>query len=378
MRPGERRQFGRVRFSGLDGNENVHDRHKTTHSETARREDVARGQSFAHQTGLHRPRPGFAPELQSTVRADEIVMASQELDVAAELLRATGVAWRPPTQVRRALTNREVESLDKGRIQGLGILRFEKSVLQATRRADLDSPLDSDDAIIPPSLEHLTIDARGTEEANERTEVKLEAIRHDQWDSDEAPPEDDVVEYGLGVPIGAAADEATRPQAGTHRDRRKEPHRPALAADERVQLIGLKLNALEVPQHFPVEALCRDRRPLEPACHGVAGATRETGRRGNAHALDSQARYLVELLPSTTKTAVGRACIRADGSPAYLATVTPSATRLGGKPAVATDGGAPLSKILAPWLGASLVLVGPHRSSVAALKTAVSPTISST
>ena len=87
-------------------------------------------------------------------------MASQELDVAAELLRATGVAWRPPTQVRRALTNREVEALDKGRIQDLGILRFEKSVLQATRRADLQTPLDSDDTIVPPRLEHVTIDAR--------------------------------------------------------------------------------------------------------------------------------------------------------------------------------------------------------------------------
>ena len=74
------------------------------------------------------------------------------------------------------------------------------------------------------------------------TDKEVLAVRRDQWDSDEAPPEDGVVEYGLGVPIGAAADEATRPQAGTHLDGRKEPHRPALAADERVQLIGALLH----------------------------------------------------------------------------------------------------------------------------------------
>ena len=89
----------------------------------------------------------------------------------------------------------------------------------------------------------------------------------------------------------------------------------------------------------------------------------------NAHALDSHARYLVELLPSAAKTAVRRARIRAERSPAYLATVTPSATRLGGKPAVATDGDAALSKVLALWLGACLVLDGLHRSSVPGLKT---------
>jgi len=31
------------------------------------------------------------------------------------------------------------------------------------------------------------------------------------------------------------------------------------------ELIGLKLNDFEVPQHLPVEALCRSRRPLEPS-----------------------------------------------------------------------------------------------------------------
>ena len=108
---------------------------------------------------------------------------------------------------------------------------------------------------------------------------------------------------------------------------------------------------------------------------GVAGTTGETGRGRNAHALDSQARYLVELCPSAAKTAVRCPRIRAGRYPAYLATVPASSTRLGGKPAVATDVDAQLSKVLAPWIRACLVLERPHRSSVPGLKPAVSPTI---
>ncbi len=79
----------------------------------------------------------------------------------------------------------------------------------------------------------MSIDARVTDEAHDQPEVVLEAIRGDQWESDESPPEDDVVDYGLGVSIGAVADEATRPQTGARLDGRKKPRWPALAADER-------------------------------------------------------------------------------------------------------------------------------------------------
>ena len=79
--------------------------------------------------------------------------------MAAELPCPTGVAGRAPTQVRRRLPNREVEALDERDVQGLGILRLPQRGLQSTHRADLHAALDPDDTVIPPSLEHLTIDA---------------------------------------------------------------------------------------------------------------------------------------------------------------------------------------------------------------------------
>ena len=115
-----RRQLGCVRFRGLDGHGNVHERHNNTQREAARREDVAPGQSLVHQTGLHRWRPGLAPEPQRAVRPNEIVVAPQELDVSAARVFATRVAWRTPTQVRRPVTNREVETLDERGVQGRG------------------------------------------------------------------------------------------------------------------------------------------------------------------------------------------------------------------------------------------------------------------
>ena len=66
-RPRERRALSRAGFD---------ERHKNTQSDTAPCEDVAQGQSRAHQTGLHGWGPRFAREPQRSVRSDEVVMAT--------------------------------------------------------------------------------------------------------------------------------------------------------------------------------------------------------------------------------------------------------------------------------------------------------------
>ena len=164
-----------------------------------RREDVAPGHWRAHQAGLHRWRPGLSSEFQRPVRSDEIVIAAQEVDVPAELVGATSVAGRSTAQVRRALANREVEALDERGVQSCGILRRQEGVLEPTRRADLHASLDPDDTIVPPSLEPLTIDARGPKEASDHPDVVLKAIGGDQRDSHEAPTVDDVADHGPSI-----------------------------------------------------------------------------------------------------------------------------------------------------------------------------------
>ena len=209
-----------------------------------------------------------------------------------ELVGATGVAGRATAHVRRAWANRAVETLDERGVQGLGILRLPQRSLQPTRRADPPAPFDSDDAIVPPSLEHVTRDARRPKEALNHPNVVLEPIGRDQRESHHASAEDDVVEDGRGVSRGAAAEHAPGPQSETHLDGRTQPCGSALGADERAELISLQLNDCEVAQQPLVEALRRCRGPLEPSRDGMAGMARDPGGRSNAHTLDAQARDL--------------------------------------------------------------------------------------
>ena len=137
-----------------------------------------------------------------------MVRAAQEIDVPVELVGATGVAGRATAHVRRALANREVETLDERGVQGLGILRLPQRRLQPTRRADPPAPFDSADAIVPPSLEHVTRDARRPQEALNHPNVVLEPLGRDQRESHHASAEDDGVADGRGVSRGAAAEHA--------------------------------------------------------------------------------------------------------------------------------------------------------------------------
>ena len=270
-----------------------------------RREDVAPVHWRVHQAGVHRWRPGLSTALQRPVRPDDMVRAAQAVAVPVELVGATGVAGRATAHVRRAWANREVETLDERGVQGLGLLRLPHP----------PAPFDSDDAIVPPSLEHVTLDARRPQEALNHPNVVLEPIGRDQRESHHASAEDDVVEDGRGVSRGAAAEHAPGPQSGTHLDGRTQPCGSALVADERAELISRQLNDCEVAQHPLVEALRRCRSPLEPSRDGMAGMARDPGGRRNAHTLDAQARDLVAFpgVGARIRSEVARRQTRLDG-----------------------------------------------------------------
>ena len=84
------------------------------------------------------------------------------------------------------MANGEVETLDERRVQVLGILRLHQRVLQLRRAPDLHPPLDSDDPTVPTRLDHLPVDARGTDEALDHRAVGFEAIGRNQRDSNQA------------------------------------------------------------------------------------------------------------------------------------------------------------------------------------------------
>ena len=238
------------------------------------------------------------------------------------------------------------------------------------------APFDSDDAIVPPSLEHVTRDARRPKEALNHPNVVLEPLGRDPRDSHHASAEDDVVEDGRGVSRGAAAEHAPGPPSGTHLDGRTQPCGSALVADERAERISRQLNDFDVAQHPLVDALRRCRGPLEPSREGIAGMARDPGGRRNAHTLDAPARDLVEFPPSAATAAVRCPRVRADRSPAARAAVPPASAPLRRTRAVAHDVEAQLSTGVTPALGAGHPVDRVHRSSVPGGNPRFSPKIS--
>ena len=78
-----------------------------------------------------------------------------------------GVAWRPPTQLRRPLTNCEGEPLDKRRVQCRRVLGVIEGFIESPRSSNQRSSFDLHDTIIPARLENLAVQSRWTKDATD-------------------------------------------------------------------------------------------------------------------------------------------------------------------------------------------------------------------
>src|SRR4029450_13641889 len=106
---------------------------------------------------LHGWRPNLAAEFQRPVRPHEVVVAAKQLQVIFETLLPSRVADRPPKKIGRALSDREVQPLDKRSVQFRGVLGVAQRLFESPRVADKRSSLDLDDAIVPTRLDHLAV-----------------------------------------------------------------------------------------------------------------------------------------------------------------------------------------------------------------------------
>ena len=99
------------------------------------------------------------------MRPDEIVMEAEKLDMIGKSVLPTSMRQRATGEIRGALPDRQVKSLDEGRVEGRGVLRLGKRLRESPRYAENLTSFDSDDPIVPPSLQHLTVNAGDAEEA---------------------------------------------------------------------------------------------------------------------------------------------------------------------------------------------------------------------
>ncbi len=156
-------RFGRDRVAGPTEQENLDPQPQRNRR---RKEDVSKGEPSRGQTGLHSRSSDLTSELQSSVRSDEVVIATEQLQVLIEPLRRASVGKRSSRKVCRALPDGQIQPLDERRVQCRGVLGVIERVFESPRGSVQRSPFDLDDAIVPARLEDLAVETRWTERSD--------------------------------------------------------------------------------------------------------------------------------------------------------------------------------------------------------------------
>ena len=96
-------------------------------------------------------------------------------------------------------------------------------------------------SIVSSRLEHLAVQSRWTKDATDDLLVEIKSVRNDKRELQKIHSARHVTNEGQSVSVASASDDGRRPETGPDFDRREDPSGAALAADERVELIRLKL-----------------------------------------------------------------------------------------------------------------------------------------
>jgi hypothetical protein len=89
------------------------------------------------------------------------------------------MAYRPPAKIRRALSDRQIQTFDKGCIQLRGVLGVTQRLFQSPGGADYGSSLNLDNTIIPAGLNDLAIQTRWPKDTADNFPIKGKPVRGD-------------------------------------------------------------------------------------------------------------------------------------------------------------------------------------------------------
>ena len=229
------------------------------------------------------------------MRPDEVVVAAKQLQVIFETLLPSRVVDRPPKKIGRALSDREVQPLDERSVQFRGVLGVAQRLFESPRVADQRSSLDLDDAIVPTGLDHLAVQTRWPQNATDNSLVKLEAVCGDQRDTFKIHSAGYVLKESERISVASSPYDGRRPKPRPDVNRGEDPDRVFLAADDRPNLVGLKLRDGKVQLLSIVEPTTRMGCLFEPASDGIPGDLLYSGDRRLVQALDAQGGNFVEV-----------------------------------------------------------------------------------
>ena len=125
-------------------------------------EDISETTYSVLETGGHGRRPKLPPEPQTDMTTKKIVMTPREFELPVQSLFTTCMSRTASTQTGDRLSDCQIEALDICRVGMRRILRFIERLLQSSGRADNRSTFHSRNAVFPPSLNHLGVDASNT------------------------------------------------------------------------------------------------------------------------------------------------------------------------------------------------------------------------
>ena len=111
--------------------------------------------------------------------------------------------------------------------------------------ADQRSSLDLDDAIVPTGLDHLAVQTRWPKDATDNFLVEVESVRGDQRDTFKIHSAGYVLEEGERVSVASSSYDGRRPKPRPDVNRGEDPDRMFLVADDRANLVRLKLRDCE-------------------------------------------------------------------------------------------------------------------------------------
>jgi hypothetical protein len=110
------------------------------------------------------------------VRPDEIVIATKQLEMILKTFLPSCMAYCPPAKIRRALSDRQIQPFDKGRIQLRGILGVAQCQFKSPGGADYGSSLNLDNTILPAGFNDLAIKTSWPQYTADNFRIKSKSV----------------------------------------------------------------------------------------------------------------------------------------------------------------------------------------------------------
>ena len=241
------------------------------------------------------------------------------------------MAKRSAAEIRRSLTDGQVEPLDERRVELRGVLGFKERLLELPSGTDDLSSFNLDDAVVPPRLYHLPVHTDDSKHLADDSRVELVPVGDDQWGVARQHSTRSMSQECSGVSVTAAADDRRQPESRPNVERGKDPDGMVLVSENGANFISLELRHLEASDFSVAEPTTRLGGLLEPAVDGVPCESFHSGDGRLAETLDAESGDFVEGRAPVLETVIGGPSGGAESPAAGRASVTTSSTvsRLG-------------------------------------------------